>query len=132
MLKLVSLAMVVVYFAVLIYIKFFKEPKSKKVLLVIRENVDPINVEWIIFSFNRFFEKNYNKTQWWIHLERGEGYYEKRKIIRHHTGKFGYRVFERYYNPQDYISIFFAEKGFNGENWEYKCENWHPLKKEAK
>lgn len=123
MFKLISLAAVIVYFAVLIYIKFFAEPKSKKVLLVIKEDVKPINVEWIIFGFHRFFEKNYCKTQWWIHLERGNNYYEKRKIIRKHMGKFGYRVFERYYNPQDYINIFFAENGFNGENWEYRCQN---------
>ena len=121
MLKLISLLMVLVYFAVLVYLKFYKEPKSKKVLLVIGENVDPLNVEWIIYSFNRFFVKYYSKTQWWIHLERGENYYEKRKIVHRHAGKFGYRVFERYYRPRDYEAVFFANPGNNVENWEYKC-----------
>ena len=122
MLKLISLLMVLVYFAVLLYLKFYKEPKSKKVLLVIKENVEPVNVEWIIYSFNRFFNKYFSKTQWWVHLERGNGYYEKRKIVRRHAGKFGYRVFERYYRPEDYVAIFFARPKGNAENWEYQMK----------
>lgn len=122
MLKLISLLMVLVYFAVLLYLKFYKEPKSKKVLLVIKENVEPVNVEWIIYSFNRFFNKYFSKTQWWVHLERGSGYYEKRKIVRRHAGKFGYRVFERYYRPEDYVAIFFARPKGNAENWEYQMK----------
>ncbi len=121
MLKLVSLCMVVLYFSVLIYIKFYREPKSRKVLLVIRSNVNPVQVEWVIYSFHRFFQRYYAKTQWWLHLERGEYYYENRKIIRRHAGKFGYRVFERYYRPGDYAAIFFADPKNNLENWTYQC-----------
>ena len=123
MLKPISLLIVVVYFAVLLYIHFYKEPKAQKVLLVIRSNVEPVNVEWIIYSFNRLFRRYYAKTQWWIHLEQGGHYYEKRKIVRRHAAKFGYRVFERYYRPGDYEAIFFADPEDNWEKWEYQCQN---------
>ena len=124
MLKIIALIAVLIYFFVLFYINFYKEPRNKKILLVIRSNVEPVNIEWIIYSFNRIFNKYYSKTQWWIHLERGENYYEKRKKERRHAAKFGYRVFERYYRPGDYEAIFFANPKDNMENWEYQCKNF--------
>ena len=123
MLKLISLLMAAVYFAVLFYIHFYKEPRHKKVLLVIRSNVEPVNIEWIIYSFNRIFQKYYSKNQWWVHLEQGADYYEKRKIIRRHSQKFGYRFFERYFRPADYEAIFFADPKDNFGKWENQCRS---------
>ncbi len=123
MLKYVILFIAVAYIGFLCYLKLYKQNQTKKILLVIQQNVPPQSLEWMIYSFHRFLERNHLQQEWWIYVEDCRSAYEKNFILRRMARRFRYKTQERYYQNQDFVYVFFAAPNCKPHQWQQQLNN---------